>query len=356
MTQELGRLGQRHRRELRPDPGGDRRCREPSDPRGDDHRRGGAGGVGDLPTHEDPHEEGQRASDGGEGVRHQQVGGGDETRDDGGCGRQVEAVHGQDRERTQVEGDPEPLRIEQDECHEERLDHRGDREDGPARPSVDEDAHERAEDREGEDRDQARLEQPHGRALVGGCEDDRGHEGRLEEAVPQLSGEADREEPAEVGGAQRVLRPRRGPGVRGGRHGGILGAAPRRTGASARDCGRSPSAADTSPVRTTVIAVGMTLVLGGVAPSTSLAGQPASDVHVSAYDHGFYDAFDPSLVVLARGGTVTFDFDGPDHHTATDGTGMDLYDSGVVDGGGPSFSYTYRAAGGIGSSARSTPR
>ncbi|MGZ8566404.1 MAG: cupredoxin domain-containing protein [Actinomycetota bacterium] len=99
-------------------------------------------------------------------------------------------------------------------------------------------------------------------------------------------------------------------------------------------------------MRTKVMAVGMTLVLGAAAPSTSFAGQPSSDEHVSAYNHGFYDAFDPTTVVLARGGTVTFHFDGPDHHTATDGTGMDLYDSGVVDEGGPSFSYTYQAAGG----------
>jgi plastocyanin len=69
------------------------------------------------------------------------------------------------------------------------------------------------------------------------------------------------------------------------------------------------------------------------------------DIHVSAYDVSGFDLFAPSSIEAPRGTTVVFDFDGPSHHTATDGTGMRLFDSGVVDQGGPSQSYTYEAAG-----------
>ena len=41
--------------------------------------------------------------------------------------------------------------------------------------------------------------------------------------------------------------------------------------------------------------------------------------------------FDPATVPLPRGGTVVFDFEGPSHHTATDGSGLELYDSGSVE-------------------------
>jgi hypothetical protein len=56
--------------------------------------------------------------------------------------------------------------------------------------------------------------------------------------------------------------------------------------------------------------------------------------------------FDPDEVSLGRGGTVIFDFSGPTHHTATDATGMGLYDSGFVGPGGPSTWFTFTAAGG----------
>ncbi|HEY7476891.1 MAG TPA: hypothetical protein VIB62_01515 [Actinomycetota bacterium] len=102
--------------------------------------------------------------------------------------------------------------------------------------------------------------------------------------------------------------------------------------------------ADTSRMKVRALLV-VVFVLGVAAPGTGVAAPPSDEVHVSAYDNGFYDLFDPSLVRLARGGTVTFDFDGPSSHTATDGSGMDLYDSGVVPGGGPSFSYVFVAAG-----------
>lgn len=57
------------------------------------------------------------------------------------------------------------------------------------------------------------------------------------------------------------------------------------------------------------------------------------------------DLFDPSNVSISRGETVVFDYVGASQHTATDGTGMDLYDSGPVDGGGASTWFTYVAAG-----------
>jgi plastocyanin len=67
----------------------------------------------------------------------------------------------------------------------------------------------------------------------------------------------------------------------------------------------------------------------------------AADVHV---DVGEY-FFAPGTAEVARGGTVVFDFVGGVTHTATDASGLDLYDSGNVPGGGPSFSYTFVAAG-----------
>jgi len=84
------------------------------------------------------------------------------------------------------------------------------------------------------------------------------------------------------------------------------------------------------------------LVLGG-APR-GVAGSPA--VVVDAFDQGVFDLFDPSDIEVARGGTVRFEFDeGSRSHTATDGTGLDLYDSGVVLPGGPEEVVTFVAAG-----------
>ncbi len=68
---------------------------------------------------------------------------------------------------------------------------------------------------------------------------------------------------------------------------------------------------------------------------------PPAEVHSSAFD----DFFLPSLISLRRGGTVIWDFTGTRTHTATDATGMHLYDSDLVSPGGPSFSYTFPAAG-----------
>jgi hypothetical protein len=55
--------------------------------------------------------------------------------------------------------------------------------------------------------------------------------------------------------------------------------------------------------------------------------------------------FTPSTVDIPRGGTIVFDHLGPSHHTATDATGMLLYDSGVVDETSPPTWYTFTAAG-----------
>ena len=63
--------------------------------------------------------------------------------------------------------------------------------------------------------------------------------------------------------------------------------------------------------------------------------------HVAVHDQ----YFSPTTVPVPRGGTVVFDFVGEGHHTATDDSGLDLYDSGLVDGGGPSLSVDFPAAG-----------
>ena len=70
-------------------------------------------------------------------------------------------------------------------------------------------------------------------------------------------------------------------------------------------------------------------------------GAPQAEVHVNAFD----DYFLPSLVTVARGGTVVWDFTGQRTHTATDDSGLALYDSGLVSPGGPSFSFTFPSAG-----------
>lgn len=71
-------------------------------------------------------------------------------------------------------------------------------------------------------------------------------------------------------------------------------------------------------------------------------GAPAPDVHVAVSDF----LFDPTTVATEPGTTVVFDFFGPSHHTATDASGMNLYDSGSVGVGEPSFAFTFPAAGG----------
>jgi plastocyanin len=100
--------------------------------------------------------------------------------------------------------------------------------------------------------------------------------------------------------------------------------------------------------RGAIAALPAAILVAALAVGSAGAGGTASpppDIHVSAYDVSGFDLFAPSSVRAPRGTTVVFDFDGPSHHTATDGTGMALFDSGLVDEGGPSLSYTYEAAG-----------
>ena len=85
------------------------------------------------------------------------------------------------------------------------------------------------------------------------------------------------------------------------------------------------------------------LVLGLLVSSVGglAEGAPAAEVHVNAFD----DYFLPSLVTVRRGGTVVWDFTGLRTHSATDESGLDLYDSGLVAPGGSSFSFTFPSAG-----------
>ena len=77
-------------------------------------------------------------------------------------------------------------------------------------------------------------------------------------------------------------------------------------------------------------------------PSTAGTSPPPSEeVHVDVVDF----RFDPSTVEIGRGDVVVFDFVGPSHHTATDSSGLALYDSGSVAAGGPSTSFEFEAAG-----------
>jgi hypothetical protein len=61
--------------------------------------------------------------------------------------------------------------------------------------------------------------------------------------------------------------------------------------------------------------------------------------------NSFDDYFSPSTVTVDRGGSVVWDFTGTTHHSATDGTGLGLYDSGSVAAGAPSIWHTFQSAG-----------
>ncbi len=81
--------------------------------------------------------------------------------------------------------------------------------------------------------------------------------------------------------------------------------------------------------------------VAGPARGPSTGEPPPGSVHVQVTDQ----FFTPFTVPIKRGGTVVFDFVGFDHHTATDATGMQLYDSDLRDEGDPAFWYTFPAAG-----------
>lgn len=56
--------------------------------------------------------------------------------------------------------------------------------------------------------------------------------------------------------------------------------------------------------------------------------------------------FTPARPTIGRGDTVTFDFVGDVTHTATDSSGLELFDTGnVPPAGGQVLSFTYQAAG-----------
>lgn len=76
-------------------------------------------------------------------------------------------------------------------------------------------------------------------------------------------------------------------------------------------------------------------------PTSTPPPPPPDGIHVAVSDSGFT----PATVDLPRGGTLIFDPMGPSLHTATDATGMLLYDSGPADGTSAPTWYTFEAAG-----------
>jgi plastocyanin len=80
---------------------------------------------------------------------------------------------------------------------------------------------------------------------------------------------------------------------------------------------------------------------GAVLPSEASASAIPDEVHVAVTDF----RFTPANVALPRGGTIVFDHMSTTHHSATDATGMLLYDSGSVNDTSPPTSYTFEAAG-----------
>ena len=104
--------------------------------------------------------------------------------------------------------------------------------------------------------------------------------------------------------------------------------------------------------KTWIAPVVVLVVASGISgqPRAHASTAPPIEEHVEARD----DYFLPSTVTVKRGGTVAWDFTGLSTHTATDTTGMGLFDSGLVHPGGPSFSYMYVAAGSYSTRARFT--
>jgi plastocyanin len=84
----------------------------------------------------------------------------------------------------------------------------------------------------------------------------------------------------------------------------------------------------------------------GSAPLDSAANEPASTATLAAIiDVSVRDNFfTPDPVTVPRGSSVLWSFDGNNTHTATDDTGMALYDSGFQ-GPGDTFSFTFIAGG-----------
>ncbi len=85
-----------------------------------------------------------------------------------------------------------------------------------------------------------------------------------------------------------------------------------------------------------LLAVLGSLLVAGPGPHA----EAAAVRHVAMEDDYFY----PSSVTAPQGGVVSWDATGDQSHTATDGSGMDLFDSGLVESGGPSFTFMFTTA------------
>jgi plastocyanin len=129
---------------------------------------------------------------------------------------------------------------------------------------------------------------------------------------------------------------------------GTLIAAHRRAGSSPDGAGADERSMERSIARVSLLAVS----IAALVPAQVAAGPSPVEAHVQPRSAPqtvnvavgeFY--FAPGSVQLARGGTVVFDFTGSETHTATDSSGLGLYDTGNVGPGGDSFEFTFPAAG-----------
>jgi plastocyanin len=128
---------------------------------------------------------------------------------------------------------------------------------------------------------------------------------------------------------------------------GTLIAAHRRAGSSPDGADADERSMERSIARVSLLAVSIAALMpaqvaAGRSPVEAAVPRSAPQtVHVAVGE--FY--FAPGSVQLARGGTVVFDFTGSDTHTATDSSGLELFDTGNVAPGGESFEFTFPAAG-----------
>ncbi len=106
----------------------------------------------------------------------------------------------------------------------------------------------------------------------------------------------------------------------------------------------NPRAADADTANVRVRGL-LAVVVVSTALSASVDGsaiERGAETRVLALD----DYFLPSLAEVSQGETVVWDFSQADRsHSATDTSGMALFDSGLISPGGPSFAYAFTAAG-----------
>jgi plastocyanin len=128
---------------------------------------------------------------------------------------------------------------------------------------------------------------------------------------------------------------------------GTLIAAHRRAGSSPDGVDADERSMERSIARVSLLALSIAALVPAqvqAEPSPVEAAVPRSaptTVNVAVGE--FY--FAPGSIQLARGGTVVFDFTGAETHTVTDGSGLELFDTGNVGPGEPSFEFTFPAAG-----------